>query len=65
MSAQLLWIEAVTKKLAQQKAIKSTVDTCPLCWAKSGLPAFVFRGNPNSMCGSCTDIVKQVKIQTN
>ena len=65
MSAQASWWAAVTRDLAKQKEIKPTVDTCPLCWAQSGLPAVVFKGDSDKMCGTCADIVQRIRTETN
>ena len=65
MSSQSAWWDSVNKNLEKQKKINPTVDTCPLCWATSGLPAVVFKGEPESTCGPCTELVAQVKIAKN
>ena len=44
MSAQSNWWESVARNLERLKGINPTVDTCPFCWATSGLPAVVFKG---------------------
>lgn len=61
MSAQTKYWERVNRLLKRAKEINPAIDTCPLCWANSGLPSAVFRGDSDTFCSPCQELIRIVK----
>lgn len=61
MSRQAKWWGDIRRKHEELKKANPYVDTCRLCWVRSGLPAVTFHGE-ETLCPRCGDLLQRIML---